>query len=294
MSVWVENTENCHLWYNIPHPMPLVDNPRELIDWYEGQTRVLTPDFLSTIPWHEIKDHELKEEFIPVLTYMRDVEKFTELYYKELLMTPTGREPILRRFIDRWSVEEQTHGDLLNRFLEEANIPVTQTWFEDAKAGVSPGYKLTSTVTSLLTNAFGKHFSAVHMTWGAINELTTLHGYRSLWEKAKHPVLEYLLRAIAREEAVHAFFYSTLARFQLQQSKFSRQLTRYIITHFWSPVGQGAKPEVATNYLIKTLFQGTEGVQRIETFVNNPIAQLPGLDGLKTVTNTIERTALAS
>ena len=272
--------------------MSLTDDPKELIEWYEGKDRVLTADFIAGIPWDKVKDSELGAQFIPVITYMRDVEKFTEVYYKELLMTPTGRDPILRHFIDRWSVEEQTHADLLNRFLEESNIPVEDKWFEKAKKKIPYSYRISSTIQSLVTNAFGKSFSAVHMTWGAINELTTLHGYRRLWEQSGHPVLEYILRHIAQEEAVHAFFYSTLARIELQRSRFAQQLTKYIVKNFWTPVGQGSKPAEDTNYVIKTLFEGSDGQKRIDTFVNQPIAQLPGLVGLTKISDTIGNISL--
>ena len=53
---------------------------------------------------------------------------------------------------------------------------------------------------------FGRHFSGVHMVWGAINEMTTLQGYRRLWKLAGHPVLEQLLRAIAQEEQFTLIF----------------------------------------------------------------------------------------
>ncbi len=51
---------------------------------------------------------------------MRDIESFTELYYRELLRTPTGKDPVIRKFMDRWNEEEAEYGNLINRFLNEA------------------------------------------------------------------------------------------------------------------------------------------------------------------------------
>ena len=56
---------------------------------------------------------------------------------------------------------------------------------------------------------FGKYFHGAHMVWGAINEITTLQGYRRLSELARHPVLETVLGAIIREESLHSAFTGT-------------------------------------------------------------------------------------
>ncbi len=272
--------------------MSIVHSEQEAINWYEGQERVLTKDYIATIPWHETKNHELDQAFLPVLLYMRDVEKFTEIYYKELMRTPTGKDPVIRRFMDKWAVEEAVHGDLINRFLEEAGHPTSDKWFEQAKKQIPKKQSISSFMAAAAARLTGHHFSAVHMTWGAINEFSTLTGYRTLWEKANHPVLTYLLKAIAKEEASHSFFYWTIARLKLQTSKFRQQLTRYIIKKFWSPVGQGLKRPAETNYVIKTLFSGDEGVAVMRDFVNKKIEQLPGLNGLTTITDRVAKISL--
>jgi hypothetical protein len=53
-------------------------------------SRALDQGFLRSIPWHEVRKHPLNPAFVPVLIYMRDVESFTDIYYQELLRTPTG------------------------------------------------------------------------------------------------------------------------------------------------------------------------------------------------------------
>jgi hypothetical protein len=55
----------------------------DVLDWYERQPRTLTPEFVNTIPWPEVKATALDERFIPVLLYMRDVEGLTDMYYRE-------------------------------------------------------------------------------------------------------------------------------------------------------------------------------------------------------------------
>jgi len=264
----------------------------DVLEWYENQPRAISKEFLDSIPWDEVRDHPLNPAFQPVLVYMRDVESFTEIYYEELLRTPTGKNPVIRKFMDRWSGEENQHGDLLNRFLNEAGYPTSECWMQEAKAAIPFRYTFENRLYPLITNCFGKSFSGAHMVWGAINEMTTLQGYRRLWSLAGHPVLEKLLRAIAQEEAIHSHFYWSIARLKLEQSGFTRNLSRFIIGKFWTPVGQGTKPQQETDYVISTLFKGEEGVEFFDRNVNQRLEQLPGFDGLGRVTQRIARIAL--
>lgn len=265
----------------------LFETEIDAINWYESQERVLTPAFLKTIPWDKVKDHPLDPAFIPTLVYMRDVERFTSLYNDELARTPTGKDPAIKRFMERWSQEEITHSDLLHRFLVEAGFPATERWYEEAKKRIPLTYRLSSHITPRITNLLGHHFTGVHMTWGAINELSTLTGYQRLWNLAKHPVLEYILTHIAREEASHSFFYWSVARVKLLQSTFRQQLAKFMVEKFWSPVGEGAKPVAESNAVIRTLFSGVEGLELMHQRVTRRIQQLPGLDTLQTVTDRI-------
>src|SRR5436190_8782086 len=91
----------------------------DVLDWYESQERSLTPQFIETLPWQDVRNSQLEDKFVPVLFYMRDVETLTEMYHQELRRTPTGKDPQISKFMERWGVEELTHGEVLNRFLIE-------------------------------------------------------------------------------------------------------------------------------------------------------------------------------
>ncbi|MGH9941846.1 MAG: acyl-ACP desaturase [Pyrinomonadaceae bacterium] len=270
----------------------MFETESDVLEWYERQPRSVTKEFLDQIPWNEVGRHPLNPAFKPVLVYMRDVESFTEIYYEELLRTPTGKSPVIRKFMERWSGEENQHADLLNRFLNEAGHPTNADWQKEAKEAIPFRYTFENRLYPLITNCFGRYFSGAHMVWGAINEMTTLQGYRRLWGLAGHPVLEKLLRAIAHEESIHSHFYWSIARLRLEQSGFSRKLARTIIGRFWSPVGQGTKPRSETDYVIATLFRGEEGVSFFDRNVNQRIEQLPGFTGLNSVTQRIAEIAL--
>ncbi|HXM33806.1 MAG TPA: ferritin-like domain-containing protein [Pyrinomonadaceae bacterium] len=265
----------------------MFETSTEVLSWYERQPRAVSKEFIDNIPWDEVRKHPLNSAFIPVLIYMRDVEYFTDMYYRELRRTPTGKDPIIVKFMDRWSVEELQHAELLNRFMEEAGVPTSAKWQAEASAKIPWRYTIENYILDIAANPFGKYFHAVHMVWGAINEITTLQGYRRLSELAGHPVLKQLLTGIMQEEAIHSTFYWSIARLKLKQAKFSRDLARFVISKFWSPVGQGAKPVQETNYVMSTLFNGATGLEFFTRNVANRIEQLPGFAGCSALTERV-------
>jgi hypothetical protein len=260
---------------------PVFETDKEVLDWYERQPRALSKEFINEIRWNEIRNQPINPAFVPVLVYMRDIEYFTDMYYQELRRTPTGKDPIIRKFMDRWSVEELQHADLLNRFLEEAGFPSGNDWRVEATRKIPKLYRIGSYLVDHATRPFGRYFHGAHMVWGAINEITALQGYRRLAELAGHPVLKELLIGIVQEESIHSSFYWNVARVKLAEAKFSRDLARFIVGQFWTPVGQGAKREHETNYVIATLFSGKEGLELFDRKVGNRIERLPGFVGFK-------------
>jgi len=263
----------------------MFETDKDVLDWYERQPRALSKDYVNNIKWDEIKDHPLNPAFIPVLLYMRDIEYYTDMYYRELLRTPTGRDPVIRKFMDRWSIEELHHGNLLNRFLNEAGYPTEEKWQTEAMRKIPAYYKIQSYLLNIAVRPFGQHFHAAHMVWGTINEITALQAYQRLGELSGHPVLKKLLAGIVQEESIHTNFYWNVARVKLSQTKFSQDLARFIVSRFWAPVGQGPKAEHETNHVVRTLFRGASGLEHLKGKVEDRIARLPGFSGFTALTD---------
>jgi hypothetical protein len=290
------NKTNVEFEYNaeIPHLKFLTrglamrfETNTDVLNWYENQPRALTPEFISAINWSDVKKYPLDEKFIPVLLYMRDVETLTDVYYEELRRTPTGRDPVISKFMERWGMEELTHGELLNRFLNEAGIETGAKWQSQVKQQVPISYTINNYIISYLTNLVGNKFTATHMTFGAIHEMSTAQAYRRLIELADHPVLTQILRGIIREESAHTQFYRSVARIELKNSEFAQKVARFVIRHFYTPVGSGAKSKTESNYTIATLFQGEDGMEWIDKNVSQKLQQLPGFEGLTKVSDKI-------
>ncbi len=264
---------------------------RDVLEWYERQPRALTPEFLKSIPWHQVKDSYLDPRLIPVLLYMRDVETLTDMYHRELLRTPTGRDPHISKFMERWGVEEITHGEVLNRFLNEIGVETADDWQEDVRRNVSATYNANAYLLTTLTNLIGKKFTAAHMTFGAIHEMEAAQGYRRLSALADHPVLSHILSAVIREESAHNQFYWSVARLELRKNQFAQKLARFVVEKFWAPVGQGSLARARTEYVIGVLFKDKDALSVMDKTVTKRVRQLPGFDDITKMTDTIGRIA---
>ena len=255
---------------------------------------------LSGLPWDRIKDHPLPEGEARVLAYMMDIETHTVIYLRDLLATRAAFEPDVTAFLSCWVYEELWHGEAFSRFLGEAGYELgpdgervwsdspypsrlaRNTWIR-RKLG-SKGYA--SHVATMLGAAAFRDFVALHMTWGAVNELGTLTGYRLIIEKTKHPVLAELLQRITKDERRHFAFYRAQARMRLARSQSARRMTRWAMEHVWAPVGTGVRPQHETDFAIVQVF-GDEAGHRAAEDMDRTIGELPGFAGTRLATRSL-------
>jgi hypothetical protein len=134
-----------------------------------------------------------------------------------------------------------------------------------------------------------RDFVALHMTWGAINELTTLTGYHMLMRRSDHPVLHQLLERVIQDERRHFAFYRAQAKARLTDSPRAGRLVRLALRAFWTPVGAGVKTDEEVDALTLYLFgDGPEGRAAIRE-IDRTIAALPGLGGLTLLEDVLDR-----
>jgi len=119
--------------------------------------------------------------------------------------------------------------------------------------------------------------------------MSTTQGYRRLMKLADHPVLTQILNGIIREESMHTQFYSSVARLELRHNDLAQRIARYVVDHFWQPVGQGSLPKERTHYVIATLFGGEEGNECAKRTVSDRIRQFPGFADLTRINETVEQ-----
>ena len=246
---------------------------------------------LSGVAWDQISAYPLSATEARCLAYMMDIESHTVVYLRDLLATRAVLDPDVTAFLSCWVYEELWHGEAFSRFLGEAGYvlaPDRELVHAGAaypsKAGrnarirrsVGRGATLTHLAT-MLGSALTPDFVAVHMTWGAVNELSTLTGYQALIERTQHPVLIDLLRAIIKDERRHFAFYRAQARMRLARTRNARRITRWAMEHLWAPVGTGVRPQLETDFVILSLFGDDRGHEQLAA-CDQAISELPGFE----------------
>lgn len=251
---------------------------------------------LHDLAWDRISAYPLSASEARCLAYMMDIESHTVIYLRDLLATRAAMEPEVTAFLSCWVYEELWHGEAFSRFLGEAGVPLPpdrerprgdlplptrlarNSWIRRKLGG--RGYA--SHLGTILGSVLLHDFVAVHMSWGAVNELSTLTGYQRLIETTAHPVLVDLLQRIVKDERRHFAFYRAQARMRLERSVQARGITRWALEHLWAPVGTGVRPQAETDFVIAALFDGSAGLDAARA-MDTTIAQLPGLAGLRIV-----------
>jgi hypothetical protein len=252
-----------------------IDTYREI----SGKLEVTDIDFSA------FKDRPLDPDALRCLRYMHDIENHTVCYLRDILVTRAHRDPDVTSFLTFWNYEEYWHGEAIANVLaahgEQAGsgriaalrhrLPKRDAW---------------RPLTFQLASALTPHLTAVHMTWGAINEWTTQAGYARLAKLADHPVLSDLLRRIMKQEGRHIDFYVSQAKDRLSDSRAAQRLTRWALRKFWAPVGSGVMPEEEVEFLSTYLFGGGEGKVMAER-IDRRVDRLPGLEGLDLMSGAV-------
>jgi len=253
------------------------------IDAYLARTGALD---LGGIDWAEVPRYPVPAETIRTLRYMQDIESHTIVYLRSLLATRAIDDPDVARFLACWVYEESFHGLALERFLAAAGHPISPR--PTPRGHERPAQWLEARATALLSRIW-PDFCAVHMTWGAINELTTLTGYRRLAALAGHPVLTELLERITRDESRHLFFYYRQAEIRLRRPAVAR-ITRLLVDRFWAPVGSGVQPARELAFMASYLFAGARG-RAAARRADETIRKLPGFATVRLLESWLDRFA---
>jgi len=247
---------------------------------------------LSGVNWDRVAEQPLSEDEARCLAYMMDIETHTSIYLRDLLATRAAFEPDVTAFLSCWVYEELWHGEAFSRFLGEAGYELApdrerveadssypsraprNMWIRRTLG--SKGYL--AHMGTLVGSALMDDFVAVHMTWGAANELSTLTSYHRLIAKTEHAELVNMLNAIIKDERRHFAFYRSQSRMRLARSRSARRATRWTMDHLWSIVGTGVRPQEETDFVVLHLFGDDPGMEAAWE-MDATMAQLPGFSG---------------
>ena len=238
------------------------------------------------VAWEDVTRYPLAKGDLFSLHYMMDIENHVPLYLSHLLVTRACMDPILTAFLACWNYEELWHGENLGKLL---NLYGIQFDAQDRIARVRANLGVQNSLSILTTMAgswLSKDFSAIYLTIGAINELTTLTGYGALIRKSKHPVLADLLSRIVKDERRHFAFYFNSAKEWLTDNRAAQRIDRWALDRVWVPVGKGVKNQEEVDALACYLFDDEQGEEELLA-IDEKIGKLPGLSGVRLMSKAL-------
>jgi hypothetical protein len=240
---------------------------------------------VEDIDFDAFRGQPLDPEALRCLRYMHDVESHTVCYLRDILVTRAHRDPEITSFLTMWNYEEFWHGDAIGKVLAAHDESAGTGRIAALRQRLPKGDRwkpLGFQVASALT----PHLTAVHMTWGAVNEWTTQAAYARLAKLSDHPTLATLLLRIMKQEGRHIDFYATQAAERLESSKRAQRITRWALRRFWAPVGSGVVPDTEVDFLGTYLFGDPEGHAMAER-IDRRVDRLPGLGGLNLLAHAV-------
>jgi rubrerythrin len=232
------------------------------------------------------KENPLSEDVLRALRYFLDIENHTSCYLRDILATPSHRDPEITAFLSVWGYEEYFHsvaiGEILrvhgqDPFTRIKNLRQNLSMFESLRPAL---FCLTSKIVNF--------FPALHMSWGAINEVSTQVGYERLSKKANNAILTELFARIMRQEGRHLAFYKAKATELLENSPKLQIKVRKTLKRFWKPVGLSVEGKKEAMFLAQFLFSDEQGINAAKR-VDNLIALIPGLENINLFQNSLRR-----
>ena len=258
---------------------------------------------LSQLDWEDIPNHRLSDGDVMSMHYMMDIETHTVIYLRDLLATRAARDPQVTAFLACWVYEELWHGEAFSDFLRAYGIevpaepklpdgstpmPTRATRTARFREQLGAGHQLSLLPTMLGSMVF-RDFIALHMTWGAINELTTLTAYHALIRRSDHPVLHQMLRRVIQDERRHFAFYRAQGRARLARApRRTRRIVRWVFQSLWTPVGAGVKSQEEVDALVLYLFGWDDEGRRMVREVDATVQEIPGLAGLTLLEDVLD------
>ncbi len=253
------------------------------IERYKEESKKLDT---AGVKWEDVTAHPLSKGDLFCLHYMMDIENHVPLYLSHLLVTRACMDPILTAFLACWNYEELWHGENLGKLLNLYGIEFdTQDRIARVRANLGVQNSI-SILTTMAGSWISKDFSAVYLSIGAINELSTLTGYGALIRKSNHPVLADLLSRIIKDERRHYAFYYNSAKEWLTGNVAAQRFDRWMLDRVWVPVGKGVKKQEEVDALALYLFDDEQGEEEL-LGIDERIGKLPGLSGIKLMSRAL-------
>jgi hypothetical protein len=217
---------------------------------------------------------------------------------RDRLPTRVIRDNSVTAFLSCWVHEEFFQSLLLRRFLTAQGMSIDDRRFAQMRTRRLIRERMVKPVASLIARVT-RHFPAVHMTWGALNELSRLTGYNLLISYMARGgidpgdgLLAQRLRRIGRTNGAISPFISPKPM-RACEIPLAQRLTSFLLRRLWMPVARSVGGNAYAQRIFGRRFSDAEGRRCLGT-IDLTIAKLPALGGFERATRRCTSAAAMS
>ncbi len=129
------------------------------VDEYKRQ---VSPVEHQDLDYASFAAHPLSADALRCLRYMCDVETHTVCYLRDLLVTPSHKDPQVTTFLTMWAYEEYWHGEALARVLDAHGIATGDDHIRGVRLSQGLADRFAPISQSIAANLLGEDFIAIH------------------------------------------------------------------------------------------------------------------------------------
>ncbi|MDO9395638.1 MAG: hypothetical protein Q7T71_03740, partial [Herbiconiux sp.] len=259
--------------------MPVEDRAPERFDVREF-ARTAVGSHRSEIDLEAFAAHPLDPGTVRLLAYLRELERSTMTYLRNVLVTPTHKDARVTAFLTTWAFEKFWIADAFEVIVRAHDFdPEEVVDLSRLRAlGLEVAERVTPIVEAFRANSIGTDVIGLHLASVTVDEWITEAAYKRLKQVDPHPVLVALLDRVLEVKMRHRAFVEPETNRRLAESKGARRLARRALPRTYFPIGASSLSKAGTAEFYAALFDDAL-VERLDTTVQ----LLPGLGTLHLV-----------
>ncbi|WP_291053821.1 hypothetical protein [Herbiconiux sp.] len=242
--------------------------------------RTAVGSYRSEIDLEAFAARPLEPATVRVLATMRELERSTMTYLRNVLVTPTHKDARVTAFLTTWAFEKFWIADSFEAIARAHGLDVTEPLPLSRFRGLALelAERATPIVESFRANSIGPDVIGLHMASVTIDEWITESAYTKLAEIDPHPVLLAVLDHVQEVKKRHRLFVEVDAVNRLESSPRARSLSRRSLPRAAWPIGAASLPKSETAFFYETLIDDALAVR-----IDEKVQGLPGLEKLRLV-----------
>jgi hypothetical protein len=225
-------------------------------------------------------EHPLTDDTVRQLAYLRELERSTMTYLRNVLVTPTHKDARVTAFLTTWAFEKYWIADAFEVIVRAHGVDPTEIEkLPRAKAlALEIAERATPIIESFRANAIGPDVIGVHLTTVTVDEWMTEAAYTRLKTLESNAVLAELLDRVLEVKKRHRAFVEPESLSRLGSSRRAQGLARRALPRTPWPIGAASVQKTESAHFYGELLDAG-----LADAVDAKVRELPGLAGLHVV-----------